>query len=131
MSTKKTNKHDESDLQQACVKWFDLQYPKYSQQLFAIPNGGKRDIVTATILNREGVRKGVFDILFAKKSNHTKAPHLSFPYSGMYIEFKTKIGKLTPEQKEFKEKVETEDYLCVIVRSFDEFMKVVKDYLNS
>lgn len=42
-----TLKISEDQLQRQCVKWFRMQYPKLEKRLFAIPNGGKRDVVTA------------------------------------------------------------------------------------
>ena len=35
----------ESKIQQACVRWFRLQYPKYAGNLFSVPNGGYRNAV--------------------------------------------------------------------------------------
>lgn len=35
-------KHEESKLQIACVKWFDLTYPKLKLNLFSLPNEGSR-----------------------------------------------------------------------------------------
>ena len=46
----------------ACVlrkKWFNLKYPKLKGQLFAVPNGGRRDTVTGGKLKAEGVTAGV------------------------------------------------------------------------
>ena len=118
-------KNEESKIQQACIKWFDLQYPQYSQILFSVPNGGKRNVVTASIMKKEGVRRGVLDIFFAKcilKENAFKI--------GLFIEIKTKDGKLSKEQKEFIKKVEAEGFKCEICRSLDEFMKVINEYLK-
>ena len=41
------------------VQWFRLQHPKQTKCLFAIPNGGVRNIGTAIKLKREGVVPGV------------------------------------------------------------------------
>ena len=42
------------------VTWFRTKYP--GTLIFAIPNGGKRDIVTAKKLQMEGVTPGVPDL---------------------------------------------------------------------
>lgn len=34
----------EHRIQQACVRWFNLQYPHLRGRLFAVPNGGRRDV---------------------------------------------------------------------------------------
>ena len=37
-------KHRESEIQQACVRWFYYQYPNYAKALIKIPNEGKRSL---------------------------------------------------------------------------------------
>lgn len=54
--------HPEHELQKSCVKWFRLQYPEYTNLLFAIPNGGKRNAREAARLKAEGVTPGVPDL---------------------------------------------------------------------
>lgn len=51
---KKTMKHEESRIQQACIKWFRLQYPKLALNLFAVPNGGARKRIEGAIMKAEG-----------------------------------------------------------------------------
>ena len=123
-------KNEESKIQQACIKWFDLQYPEYSQILFAIPNGGKRSVITASIMKKEGVRRGVLDIFFAKEKIRTLSGVICNEYYGLFIEIKTKEGKLSKEQKEFIKKVEAEGFKCEICRSLDEFIKIINDYIK-
>lgn len=40
-------KKQESQLQIACVKWFNLQYRELQGLLFSVPNGGNRNIIEA------------------------------------------------------------------------------------
>lgn len=47
-------RNEESKLQQSCITWFRLQYPRLEKLLFAIPNGSRRDVVTGAILKRDG-----------------------------------------------------------------------------
>ena len=122
--------NEESRIQKTCIKWFDLQYPQYSQILFAIPNGGKRNVVTASIMKKEGVRRRVLDIFFAKEKIRTLSGVICNEYYGLFIEIKTKEGKLSKEQKEFIKKVEAERFKCEICRSLDEFIKIINEYLN-
>ena len=58
---KKKQKHNDEEhrIQCACVKYFNLKYPKLKGRLFAVPNGGRRDAVTASKLKAEGVIAGV------------------------------------------------------------------------
>jgi len=83
--------HDEEhQIQVACVRWFRLQYSKLSLNLFAVPNGGRRDKVTAGKLKAEGVVAGVADLLLLVPSGC---------FHGLAIEMKTRTGGnvMTPE----------------------------------
>jgi hypothetical protein len=67
------------------VQWFRTKWPRVV--IFAIPNGGKRNITTAKNLKREGVVPGV--------------PDLFIPAWGLWIEMKRqKGGRLSPDQDE-------------------------------
>jgi len=96
--------------QKLFVTWFELQYPKV--RLFAIPNGGNRNVITATMLKAEGVRKGVPDIFI--------------PEWRLWLEFKrVKGGKLSAEQQEWIDYLNECGYIAVVVNGFD----VAKDYI--
>ena len=56
---RKRNTDGEHRLQAECVRTFSMRYPRLRGLLFAVPNGGKRDEVTAAKLNAEGVVSGV------------------------------------------------------------------------
>lgn len=60
---KRKTEHTESNLQRQCVTWFRLQYPADALMLFAVPNGGGRSVVEASIMKAEGVTAGVADLL--------------------------------------------------------------------
>lgn len=67
------------------VTWFRARWPRV--MIFAIPNGGKRNITTAKNLKLEGVVAGV--------------PDLFIPAWSMWIEMKRqKGGRLSPDQEE-------------------------------
>lgn len=113
----------EHKLQCACVKWFYYQYPTLRGLLFAVPNGSRRDIVTASKLKAEGVVAGVSDLILLKKTKQ---------YGALLIEMKTATGRQSTNQKDWEAKVTANnDYKYTIVRSFDEFMAEINDYLNN
>lgn len=112
-------KNIESKIQSQCVAWFRMQYPKLV--LFAIPNGGKRNVITATIMKREGVLKGVPDLFLAKPSGQ---------YCGLFIEMKKPRGALTKDQKNIHATLLVEGYGVIICRSLDEFIFWVNEYLQ-
>ena len=86
-------KDEESQNQQALFRWAELSLSKYPglEMLYAIPNGGYRNKITAARLKREGVKAGVLDI------NLDVAGH---GYHGLRIEMKSKKGYLTKAQGE-------------------------------
>lgn len=114
---------EEHRIQCSCVRWFNLQYPSLKGRLFAVPNGGKRDEVTAAKLIAEGVVAGVADLVLLKSNSH---------YGALLIEMKTPKGKQSESQKEWQLNLCSEDeYKYVVCRSIDDFMREVKDYLRT
>ena len=58
------------------------------QYIYAIPNGGLRDVKVAVKLKREGVKRGVPDVSIPIPRDN---------YHGAYIEFKTPTGALSKD----------------------------------
>lgn len=111
----------EHAIQVECVKWFRREYPHLAKSLFAVPNGGKRDIVVAEKLKAEGVLAGVLDLI------------LLYPISNcgaLLIELKTKEGRLSDKQKEWISHITQFGYICVRVRSLEEFQAAIRMYLD-
>lgn len=113
---------DEEILQEYCIIWFDYQYPHLQKNLFAVPNGGKRDKVTGAKLKRQGVRAGVSDLIFLY-------PTINYPFAG--IELKTTDGTQKKEQKVFQKSVESVGGLYILIRSFDEFKNFIDKYMTN
>jgi len=105
-------KHTESKLQEQCVKWFRLQYKDV--MIFAIPNGEKRNIITATILKRQGVVAGV--------------PDLFVPEYKLFIEMKSEKGKLSSNQIKFIVEMTKIGYFVEVCRSVEEFVEIINKY---
>ena len=115
-------RHDESNLQIACVRWFRLQYPSIAPLLFSVPNGGRRDAVTGAIIKAEGAVAGVSDLLLLLPSKN---------YHGLCIEMKTKTGKQSDAQKVWQKAGEEAGYKYVVVRDRGNFVFEVDLYLLS
>lgn len=114
-------RHVESHLQHQCVEWFRLAYRPLARNLIAVPNGGHRNIREAVIMKGEGVMAGASDlVLFAPGENA----------HALCIEMKTPKGTQTELQKLWQHAVENEGYRYEIVRSFDGFRNLIKDYLK-
>ena len=118
---RKKQTFEESRIQEICVKWFRYQYPELNKLFFAVPNGGQRNAITAKILNREGVVPGVSDLILLVPRNG---------FSSLCIEVKTDKGVQSKEQKEFQKQAESNGAKYVIVRSLDDFIKTIEDYLG-
>lgn len=77
----------EHQIQVAYFDWARMHLR--ARRAYAVPNGGKRNIVVAAKLKAEGVRKGVLDI---------HLPIACGGAHGLFIEFKAGKNKLAPEQ---------------------------------
>lgn len=126
----------EHRIQCACVRWFALQWPQYDGLLFAVPNGGHRDKVTAAMMKAEGVVPGVADLilLVPKVKTATYAligkPVVMEAVHALCIEMKTEKGRQSPEQKAWQKKVEAHGYKYAVCRSLDDFIETVNAYLH-
>lgn len=119
--SRKKYRDDEHKLQVSMVNWFRLQYPSMRHNLFAVPNGGRRDASTGRRLKDEGVLAGVSDLILLKSNQH---------YGALLIETKTKKGTQRESQEEWESKITADGYKYVVVRSLDDFIKEVNDYLK-
>lgn len=89
--------------------------------MFAIPNGGSRNILEAKNLKRQGVKAGIADVILL-------IPRKGF--ASLCMEFKTATGRQSDEQKEFQRQAEACGSKYVIVRSVASAIETVKDYLK-
>jgi len=104
------------------------------QILTAIPNGGLRDLVTASKLKSEGVLPGMPDLLLL-------VPNKRFVAS--WTEVKTKTGVVSPEQKNILRILREARHTCPncghsspsfqvnVARNEDEIFNQTKEYLES
>ena len=111
----------EHRLQCACVQWFRTQHPKFNHNLFAVPNGGRRDKVTGAKLKAEGVLAGVADLILLKSNAD---------YRSLLIEMKTGSGKQSEVQGRWQKAIEKDGYKYVLCRSLEDFMREINAYLK-
>lgn len=109
--------------QVALFEWAALHAGRYPELglLFAIPNGGKRDPVTAARLRDEGVRPGVPDVCL---------PVPSAGWHGLFIELKWGRNTTTDKQNEWLERLTEQGYLAVVCYGWQEAVDVIMDYLG-
>lgn len=124
----------ESYTQQACVAWFNAQYPSLSGLLFAVPNDGKRTMkmirtntgykticVGGSRKKAEGMVSGVSDLILL-------VPRGGF--GALCAEAKTEKGRQSPAQKEWQRKVEMAGNKYIIFRDVETFSTEVNNYLK-
>ncbi len=113
----------EEDLQIECfraVAVLELQHPILKWMLH-VPNGGKRTKAQAGRLKAMGVKGGALDVLLPRK-------YRGWP--GLAIELKSAKGRTTPEQDAWLEAFAEDGYVTGVARTLDEFMALVKRYLE-
>ena len=118
--TRRKPRDEEHRLQVQCVKWFRYMHSDLAPLLFAIPNGGARKEVTGAKLKAEGVVAGVADLC------------LAVPRDGgvLFVELKTPTGRQSQTQVLWQATVEAAGNTYVVVRSVEEFMQCITEYLK-
>jgi hypothetical protein len=110
----------EDRLQNTCLMWLNRYYREQEKWFYSIPNGGRRDPITAARLKATGVKSGVAD---------TFLPEPRGVYHGLYIELKTPTGRLSDKQKEFIAAMRPRGYCVVVIDTLEAFQALITDYL--
>ena len=97
-----------------------VQYLRFRGfEVFAIPNGGRRDAVTGAKLKAEGVTAGAADLIILLPIGNV-----------LFVEVKTAKGRQSPEQKAFQERVESLGFNYVIWRSVEDAEKFINSPMS-
>lgn len=86
------------------------------------PNEGKRTPQEGNKLKRMGMSKGFPDLEIPLPCN---GKH------GLYIEFKTASGKVSPEQQAWLDRLNKSGYVAQVARSYAEAEKILERYLKN
>ena len=89
------------------------------ENMFAIPNGGERNLKVAANLKAEGVRAGVADVFL---------PVARRGFHGLFVEMKFGKNSTTSEQKEFLSNVELQGFATSVCYSFVEAKTIIEKY---
>lgn len=108
-------RQEEHNIQVGIVQYLRLR----GFEVFAIPNGGRRDAVTGAKLKAEGVSAGVADLIILLPIGNA-----------LFVEVKTAKGRQSPEQKAFQERVESLGFNYVIWRSVEDAEKFINAPLS-
>lgn len=124
----------EHSQQVALFAWSALNVGKYPPlaYMFAIPNGGLRDVKTAVALKAEGVRAGVCDVFLPCPIQTEWAKQ----YAGLFIEMKIekyrnrKNGGCADEQVDFINHVNSMGYYTKVCYNWIEARDILIKYLE-
>jgi len=107
------------------MKWWRLSCNHFGideKLLFAIPNGGRRDVATASNLKAEGVRAGVPDLFLAVPA---------FGYHGLFVELKREKGGVVSDfQKEYIARLNDLGYQAIVCHGWIEAKNSIESYLG-
>lgn len=115
----------EDQIHRACADWVfahERIYP-FLRWLMHVPNGGLRSRGEAGKMRAMGVRKGVVDWILP-------FPSPTGRYTGLAIEVKSHRGTVSGEQQDFLDDAAAAGWLTAVVRSSDEFVKVVEQWIR-
>jgi len=116
----------ESQEQKALIQWCNAQSMgsklNGARYIFAIPNGGKRNIITAVNMKAEGVKAGVPDLFLPVPMGR---------FHGLFIEMKRKKGgTVSNEQEDCGFLLGSLGYMVMVCRGADEAEKTITEYLS-
>lgn len=118
-------KNEESQEQSALIKWAEMSTAKHPclRLLFSIPNGGKRNVITAMNMKREGVKAGVPDLFL---------PYPSKGFHGLFIEMKKrKGGKVSTEQHWWMHHLICAGYRAEVCQGWEEAKDIIEEYIKA
>jgi hypothetical protein len=111
----------EHQMQSAFFDWLKLQKFEGVELAHAIPNGGARHPAVAAKLKKEGVKTGVPDV---------SLPIARGGYIGLAIEFKSKDGNPSKEQRERISKMQLERWCVIVCWDWQAAARAVEGYVG-
>ncbi|MFW1924260.1 VRR-NUC domain-containing protein [Acinetobacter geminorum] len=93
---------------------------RLSDYLIHIPNGGSRNEIEAAKFKKMGVKAGVPDLQLLVPNGLIH---------GLWIELKSKAGKLQPSRRLMMQRLEEQGYMCKVCFGADEAIQEIKKYL--
>jgi hypothetical protein len=108
----------ESNLQQEIFIYYNnsfcLKHHENRAIIFSIPNGGTRNIREAVALKKTGLLAGASDLIVITPKGKL-----------MFVELKINKGKQSDAQIDFQQRVENLGFEYHIVKSLEEFKKII------
>lgn len=127
LSPEQIAKNGTEDCHQAAIFcWAALpetraKYPEFHRLLFAVPNGGERNIKVAAKMKATGTKADVSDIVLAVPSRG---------YHGLFIELKKEGGRARPGQLEFINAVRQQGYAAEVIEGWKAAVRLLTWYMD-
>ena len=113
--------HQEQSMLITWARTTESHWPELAL-LHAIPNGGWRHKATAGRLKAEGLKAGVPDLCL---------PVARHPFHGLYLEMKSKKGRVRQSQRWWLDQLNAQGYRAVVCRGFASAVDVITEYLGA
>jgi hypothetical protein len=119
MNTENYIEETEGKIQADCYQWFHNTYPHLRGLLYHVPNGEKRDKITAAMLKAKGVVPGIPDLVF----NYRKRTY--------FIEMK-KPGKgvLSKAQIDVHAALDYQGFIVWVVDNLEDFKSLIQTIIK-
>ena len=108
---------EEEQIQRAVVYWLRKTYPS---AMFTISPITKLTISQGARMKAMGYTKGSPDLMVFEPRG---------PWHGLFIEFKSAKGRLTPDQLHWKNKLDSKNYYHAVCRTPEDAIEILKKYL--
>ena len=120
MLPNKKGKRPEEVLQAEIIRWYRSQYPEHHPMYYLLVSNDNNAISAQQGMKAkaQGRVAGVADLTFYKPGGQP-----------ILIELKTPTGRQSPDQKKWQKAVENAGYRYVIVRSLEDFKKIIEQHL--
>jgi hypothetical protein len=113
-------RHSESNEQIAAMDWLRAQHPHIAEHTFHIGNERKASYYAGYIMKRMGVLAGASDLFMAWPVD---------PWHGLFIEVKSKVGKISDLQTKFLQRMRIVGYRAVVCYGAEEVITTMKEYI--
>lgn len=107
--------HREHHIQSACVQFLERAAPA-DLIWFAVPNGGHRNKITASMMKAEGVKPGIADMIFCRQGRT------------LFGECKTPEGTMSKHQKAFSDLCKINGFEYFVFRSVNDLEQHLRRY---
>lgn len=123
-SGKKRRMDREGEEQVSVIEQFDLEFPHLAKRLFHVANGGKRTRLERHLMVKQGVRRGVPDLVL---------PVPKSGFHGLYVEMKAAkphSAPVTDEQNDWIDFLREQGYCAEVARGGAQAMDIIRRYLD-